>query len=583
MSPAASTSSASSRSALLGVWLGYVDSYSDSAARARVLIAVTESGDVHCVDTAARRTLWSRSIAQLDEDGSAAEGSQAQQQQLDIAEVSALINPHPMRINDSGVVVVAVRRHASRLAADDSGSGEVQSPASHFSYFAFSGRSGALRWRHASSDFLSPSSSSVSSASVLHEQHSVHTGEVEWRNYRTDFIAAMPHSWFSTADTTLALAQLTPPNRSGQRSTSKQAADKASSSKRAASRATQLLPSALSVRLSARQAHDDSEHLEHPNAIVAHTRDGIELLALYTGRPITHLPLDSHQTHADINADGVVDHLTVVHQHTPAAATGADDGTLPLSSASWQSQLTPCRAVVSSHIPPSAQLFNVSVCSSAVDQLLAIHFMQAAAGLRRARRPGGGRFGPPAPFLGRRHMRVGGGRTVRSDLSNATDNSAAAADSHSEREMVVDSDDWEQQQQDQPSTKQSAAIPLLLADTRTVSGGGGQPMVAFFLSSAGLLTGVDARGTKLFATPTTAQFAVSEQPSSEQHALRRVMQFDVKRDGSMVSNQHTIAHSKYQLQSYLPASLPAGPPARPLCCSWCDTLRAADREVAVCC
>ena len=62
------------------------------------------------------------------------------------------------------------------------------------------------------------------------------------------------------------------------------------------------------------------------------------------------------------------------------------------------------------------------------------------------------------------------------------------------------------------SSKQSAAVPLLLPDTRVVSGGGGQPLVAYFLSSAGLLTAVDARGSKLFTTHTAAQFAAVDEP-----------------------------------------------------------------------
>ena len=383
-----------------------MDRYSDSVARSRLLVAVTAAGEVHCVDSATRQTLWSRSINDMNDDS---ETSTATAAAAPITEVSALINPHPMRVNDTGVIVVAVRRTVASSDGGglDSDTASSLSLSSHFSYYAFSGRSGALRWRHASSDFLSPGSS-VSSASVLHEQHSVHTGEVEWRNYRHDVIAAMPHSWYSPADTQLTLAQLTPPNRAGQSSVRKQAADKASSNARAASKATQMLPSALSVQKAAKQAHDDSEHIEHPNAIVAHTRDGIEILALYTGRPITHLPLDTKQSHADINADGVIDHLTVVHR--PQSGAAVNDGTLPPSSASWQSQLSPCTAVVSSHVPPAAQLFNVSVCSSAVEQLLALHFMQASAGLRRSRRPGG-RYGAPPAFLGRRQMRVGEGRS----------------------------------------------------------------------------------------------------------------------------------------------------------------------------
>lgn len=45
------------------------------------------------------------------------------------------------------------------------------------------------------------------------------------------------------------------------------------------------------------------------NAVVAHTRDGIEVVEVATGRPICSMVLAARQMHADVNMDGVLDHI----------------------------------------------------------------------------------------------------------------------------------------------------------------------------------------------------------------------------------------------------------------------------------
>jgi hypothetical protein len=45
------------------------------------------------------------------------------------------------------------------------------------------------------------------------------------------------------------------------------------------------------LSLDATLPHDAAEHTEHPNVIVAHTKHGLEVIALRTGLPITALAL----------------------------------------------------------------------------------------------------------------------------------------------------------------------------------------------------------------------------------------------------------------------------------------------------
>lgn len=94
-----------------------------------------------------------------------------------------------------------------------------------------------------------------------------------------------------------------------------------------------------------------------PNALVAHLRDGVEILHLYTGRPLCRLSLKRDVLHADINSDGVIDHLEpVAGVYTPFSAASADQTQRRL-----RSQEPKCRAQATSAIPPTHQ---VRVCQS---------------------------------------------------------------------------------------------------------------------------------------------------------------------------------------------------------------------------
>ena len=564
---------------------GYIDPYDAQRQRTQVLVAVTAAKEVLCFDTRTRQLLWSRRAgtqagesAEEEEVAAESEGGAADAAVVvDASDVSVLINPHPMRVNDSGVVVVGVRVRGS----------------GHFSHFAFSGRSGALRWRHDAADFVAAASRSVSSARLVHEQHDVHTGEVEWRNFRAAFLAALPHRWASARDTRLDLVQVSPPQRQGALGTAQAERAAASSSRRAAASISAALPmSALSVAASARWAHDDAEHLPHPNAIMAHTREGLELLSFYTGRPLAHLALQSGPLHADLNGDGVVDHVHLVQG--AAAAGGADDA----AASSWMSPFAPCTAVVSSGIPPSSPLFNVSgLCSGGFERLLARGWALGAHGIRAQ-----GAAAVPSvvggipvtqSLQGRRHLRLAGQsrvagsgprrRSPRSRNPNPLvpaaetvgDGSTQSAEDGTEEEA----DEVEGEGEQQPGSPAAdsrdisgaesewVAAPLLLPPavaSAGISAPSSAALVSYFLSSTGLLTAVDGRGRKLFSTRTRASTRGSAAP-----AHQRLLRYDVKTDHSMVSRTSpTAARSALCLTLSAPRSAPA-------VCTHSPTLRGA--------
>ena len=92
-------------------------------------------------------------------------------------------------------------------------------------------------------------------------------------------------------------------------------------------------------------------HALAPNVVLAHLRDGLEAVHLYTGRTVCKLLLPTPNLHADVNADGVVDHV---------ALTGWAES----SHGSARERQAQCWALVTSGLPAAVPLFNGSICRS---------------------------------------------------------------------------------------------------------------------------------------------------------------------------------------------------------------------------
>jgi hypothetical protein len=76
--------------------------------------------------------------------------------------------------------------------------------------------------------------------------------------------------------------------------------------------------------------HDASEHTEHPNVLVAHTRNGLEVVALRTGAPMTSLALAKGRAYADVDGDGkdeiIYGSMTLKSDGTGLYTTGLGHG-----------------------------------------------------------------------------------------------------------------------------------------------------------------------------------------------------------------------------------------------------------------
>jgi hypothetical protein len=291
---------------------------------------------------------------------------------------------------------------------------DLQKDGRHFSYFAFEGGRGTLRWQHEPEDFHRDLGALHDELVAEHGFHGEaqaaaarHYGEVSCREYRESVLAALPHSWHAARDTRLQLSHFHRHSeaRGAQREVIPKLGAQLQSGGRAGAAAfkdaTGAVRSLLSpfwrsdmdkdgTIVSPSPATKKASRHSLPNVLVAHLEDGIEAVHLYSGRTVCALHLASPGLHVDLDGDGVPDHVT---------AWGGDPASLALEAAREDADVrhrharagTFCFAAVSSGIPPRHHLFNGTIC-------------RAFYGLRMRHRVGPVEVAPPVmlPVPGRR-------------------------------------------------------------------------------------------------------------------------------------------------------------------------------------
>lgn len=266
------------------------------------------------------------------------------------------------------------RRSASEKQGSEAGNADLR----HFALYAFAGRSGDRRWSRKNENIQSQ----PSDASVMLPQHNykldVHAlnshqpGQFECREFRESILGIMPHHWDRREDTTLQLAHFrkhkrkqvkrtpgkavinsvnkpiehNPPGKDASNRIARalgKAADMANSNKARKAQRMQYVPTIT----------NHTQVWWVPNVVVVHEKEGIEVVHLASGRTICKLHLNEGGLHADINGDGVLDHVQVV------GGNGIKEQTVVSGS---MEVLKPCWAVATSGVPVREQLFNVSIC-----------------------------------------------------------------------------------------------------------------------------------------------------------------------------------------------------------------------------
>nr|AAL58934.1 AT3g51050/F24M12_90 [Arabidopsis thaliana]AAN64522.1 At3g51050/F24M12_90 [Arabidopsis thaliana] len=265
------------------------------------------------------------------------------------------------------------RRSATEnQASEDSGAINLR----HFSVYAFAGKTGLLRWSKKTDDV----EAHTSDASQLIPQHnykldvhalnSRHPGEFECREFRESILSVMPHRWDRREDTLLKLAHF---RRHKRKTLKKQAGSKSTAypfhkpeeHTPAGKDLSRKIPKLIGKAARYAGSAKPKKGMQYiptitnytklwwvPNVVVAHQKEGIEAIHLPTGRTLCKLSLLEGGLHADINGDGVLDHVQTV---------GGNVGERTVVSGSME-VLKPCWAVATSGVPIREQLFNVSIC-----------------------------------------------------------------------------------------------------------------------------------------------------------------------------------------------------------------------------
>ncbi|CAJ2646478.1 unnamed protein product [Trifolium pratense] len=332
---------------------GYIDRYKIGQPHKQVLVVVTSGWFVMCFDSNLQK-LWENNL-QEDFPHNAHH-----------REVSISVSNYTLKHGDTGLIIVGGRMEmqphifmdpfeeigmgarfaeqhrrsaTEKEASENTGTVDLR----HFAFYAFAGRSGVERWSR--------------------------KNEFECREFRESILGVMPHHWDRREDTVLKLAHF----RRHKRKTSKKITGKTTNypfdkpeenhppGKDSTKKISNIIGKAANFAGSAKS----KKHPPYvptitnytkvwwvPNVVVAHLKEGIEALHLASGRTLCKLHLQEGGLHADINGDGVLDHVQAV------GGNGAEQTVVSGS----MDVLRPCWAVATSGVPVREQLFNVSIC-----------------------------------------------------------------------------------------------------------------------------------------------------------------------------------------------------------------------------
>ncbi|XP_042030756.1 uncharacterized protein LOC121777536 [Salvia splendens] len=359
--------------------------YDKREARKQVLVVVTSGWSVMCFDHNLKK-LWEENL-QKDFPHNAHH-----------REIAISVSNYTLRHGDAGLVIVGGRmemqphmhidpfeeiemaekkaeEHRRSATEKDESESAGTVDLRHFAFYAFSGRSGELRWTRKKENI----EAQASDAAQLIPQHNYkldvhalntrHPGEFECREFRESILGIMPHRWEHREDTVLKLAHF----RRHKRRTLKKLPgkttnyplhkpeEKQSPGKDVTKKISTVIDKTVNMAKSAKTKKNMpyiptitnyTQLWWVPNVVVAHEKEGIEAVHLASGRTLCKLHLQEGGLHADINGDGVLDHIQVV---------GANGAEQTVVSGSIE-VLRPCWAVATSGVPVREQLFNASIC-----------------------------------------------------------------------------------------------------------------------------------------------------------------------------------------------------------------------------
>ncbi|XP_061189984.1 uncharacterized protein LOC133197792 isoform X2 [Saccostrea echinata] len=230
--------------------------------------------------------------------------------------MGTLITAHNVKKTDQGLVIVggsfthlvhappdATTPKNVNHTEDKQKNSTEDNTLTHFSSFAVSALDGTVRWHHLPGDFGEIATNIKDIHGDHHwklalKRHRLHVGEAPWTMYKKEFNSFTPHLWRNLEDTKLTLGRFRKSEETSQSDTP--------SSQRMA-----LTPEhVIGYAYGGHRPHSNHEHVENPNSVVIHTHNGIEVLNLLSGRPVTELRLPGDgAVYLDIDGDGEIEQI----------------------------------------------------------------------------------------------------------------------------------------------------------------------------------------------------------------------------------------------------------------------------------
>lgn len=351
----------------------------------QVLVVVTSGWSVMCFDHNLKK-LWE---VNLQEDFP---------HNAHHREVAISVSNYTIKHGDSGLVIVGGRMEiqphiyldpfeemgrAEKTAEEHRRSATESEPTEnsgvvdlrHFAFYAFAGKTGQLRWSRKNEKIEAPSTDGAMLIPQhnykldVHALNSRHPGEFECREFRESILGVMPHHWDRREDTSFQLVHFRRHKRKALKKISgrntnypfNKPEEHHPPGKDSTKKIPKLIGKAANYAGSAKPKKampyipTITNHTQLwwiPNVVVSHEKEGIEVLHVATGRTVCKLHLQEGGLHADINGDGVLDHVQAVGGH------GAEQTVV----SGFMEVLRPCWAVATSGVPVREQLFNASIC-----------------------------------------------------------------------------------------------------------------------------------------------------------------------------------------------------------------------------
>lgn len=220
-----------------------------------------------------------------------------------VKSMGALVTSHSVKKSDEGLVIVggsyAHKEHKveQEEPPKEDNSTEPESHTdhqveedtyTHFSTFALSAKDGTTRWHHLPGEFGEQETKNEEETQEHHwklslKRHRLHIGESPWTYYKQELYKSLPHNWRSLHDTKFSLGRY------------QKVIDDSVVMEEDEDASVEPTKSALDAKhligyaYGGQRPHSDEEHIANPNAIVINHQNGIEVLNLLSGRPITRL------------------------------------------------------------------------------------------------------------------------------------------------------------------------------------------------------------------------------------------------------------------------------------------------------